>query len=162
MAPAPPRLLAALPPDRICGVPVIAEECLAQVRAQVAARPSTSGHSHQIVSNLARLTGFERWLMAGVRYPSAFAASVLKILYGITAKNEGDKYVGLVDGALFGASQGMRPGRFMVEYLPFLRHIPPWLPGASSQRLFKEWQAAGTLLKEMPFNDAAAALVSTS
>ena len=66
----------------------------------------------------------------------------------------------VLDEAITGATRGLGAGKWLVEYLPFLRHIPPWLPGASSQKLFKEWQDAGARLKDVPYNDAKAALVS--
>ena len=73
-------------------------------------------------------------------------------MYGIQIADEGDEYVGMVEEALDGVAQGGVQGKFLVEYLPFLRHIPPWVPGASAQRLFKKWQAAGDRAKNVPFD----------
>ena len=93
---------------------------------------------------------------------SSFATAMLKVIYGIDTAATGDQYVAVVEEAIEGPAQGMLPGRFLVEYLPILRYIPPWFPGASSQRLFQKWQDAGARLKNMPYNDAKAALVSAS
>ncbi|KAM5536777.1 hypothetical protein V8D89_009495 [Ganoderma adspersum] len=83
-----------------------------------------------------------------------FAAVVLKILYDIDVEDENDAYVEISEEALVGPLEGMVPGRFLVEILPFLRHIPPWVPGATSQRLWAKWMAAGDRLKNVPFEHA--------
>ncbi|KAH9929053.1 cytochrome P450 [Epithele typhae] len=81
-----------------------------------------------------------------------FAATVLKVLYGIEVEaGDPDGYVAAVGAALEGVSQGMVPGRFAVEYLPFLKTAPAWVPGSGEQRMFKKWQAAGDVLKQKPF-----------
>ena len=75
---------------------------------------------------------------------------MFKVTYGIDAEHD-DEYMANVDAALEGPAQGLVPGKFLVEYLPFLKYIPPWVPGASSQKLWAKWQAAAERLKNMPF-----------
>ncbi|PIL29133.1 cytochrome P450 [Ganoderma sinense ZZ0214-1] len=87
-----------------------------------------------------------------------FASSILKVVYDIDVEDEHDAYVELSDHAMEGVKQGMIPGKFLVEWLPFLRHIPPWFPGAKSQRLWAEWMAAGDKLMNVPFEYAKAKL----
>ncbi|PIL29135.1 cytochrome P450 [Ganoderma sinense ZZ0214-1] len=91
-----------------------------------------------------------------------FAAVVLKILYDIDVKDENDAYVEISEVALAGPLEGMVPGKFMVEFFPFLRHIPPWVPGARSQKLWAKWMAAGDRLKNVPFEHAKVKLVCHS
>nr|VWP02389.1 N/A [Ganoderma boninense] len=88
-----------------------------------------------------------------------FASVMLKTAYDIDVKDENDLYVQISEEAATGAVTGLVPGKFPVEYLPFLRHIPPWFPGARSQRLWKKWMAAGERLKNVPFEHAKAKLV---
>ena len=90
---------------------------------------------------------------------SNFAAVVLKILYDIDVEDEDDVYVEISEQALAGAVEGLVPGKFLVEFLPFLRHVPSWLPGATSQRLWEKWMAAGERLKNVPFNHTKTKLV---
>ena len=71
-----------------------------------------------------------------------------------------EDYCTIAEEVLEGASQGLIPGKFLVDVLPFLRYIPTWLPGTSSQKLFAKWQAAADKLKNVPFNNLKAALVS--
>ena len=92
---------------------------------------------------------------------STFAASVLKTMYGIDAAGENDPFIEAVDAGLEGQIQGMVAGKFLVEYLPFLRYIPTWVPGARAQRLFSKWQVAGNRLKELPYDALKASLVSS-
>lgn len=87
---------------------------------------------------------------------------VLKILYDIDVEDENDAYVEISEEALVGPLEGMVPGKFLVEILPFLRHIPPWFPGATSQRLWAKWMAAGDRLKNVPFEHAKVKLVCHS
>ncbi|KAI0697650.1 cytochrome P450 [Cerioporus squamosus] len=80
-----------------------------------------------------------------------FSSAVLKILYDIDAAEDNDPYISNVDAALEGVSQGLVPGKYMVEFLPFLRHVPAWVPGAGFQRQLAKWRAAGVALKNEPF-----------
>ncbi|KAI0767315.1 cytochrome P450 [Fomes fomentarius] len=80
-----------------------------------------------------------------------FSASVLKIFYDIEAEDESDRYVSLIGLALEGPAQGLVPGKFWVEFLPFLKYVPAWVPGAGFQRKFARWRAAGQALKDTPF-----------
>ena len=82
---------------------------------------------------------------------STFVASILRVVYGIDAVGEDDPFLALVDDALDAVSQGMIPGRFLVEYLPFLRSMPPWFPGSGKQACFVRWRNANIALKEAPF-----------
>jgi hypothetical protein len=44
-----------------------------------------------------------------------------------------------------------RPGRFLVEVLPFLRHIPSWMPGAEFKRFATRCAETVNQAKESPF-----------
>ena len=49
-------------------------------------------------------------------------------MYGKRIRNMGDGYIVLSQQAVEGISAVRVPGRFMVEYFPWLRHIPSWMP----------------------------------
>ena len=70
------------------------------------------------------------------------------------------RYIAALDDALEGPVQSLVPGTFMVDFLPFLRYVPAWFPGAASQRLWIEWQAAAKQLKNVTYDEVEAALVS--
>ncbi|KAI0767394.1 cytochrome P450 [Fomes fomentarius] len=83
-----------------------------------------------------------------IRY--SFSATLLKILYDIDVVNEDDHFIQKVEKAMEGASASSVPGAFMVEFLPFLRHVPAFVPRAGFQRRFAEWRAAASDLKNAP------------
>ena len=87
----------------------------------------------------------------------------MKVVYGIEAKEEDDEFVTVAEAAVNAAVEGLEfPGKFFVEYFPFLRHIPAWLPGASSQRLSEMWQAVNEKSVSMPYAYAKENMVSSS
>ncbi|KAH9929109.1 cytochrome P450 [Epithele typhae] len=83
----------------------------------------------------------------------AFTASVLHFVYGIdyASDDAGDKYAAAMETALVSVVEGMIPGRFMVQYLPFLRYAPSWLPGMGWQELLAQWRADNYQALTMPY-----------
>ncbi len=74
----------------------------------------------------------------------------MKLLYDIDIVGEDDKYIALVQTTLEGVVQGLVAGKFLVEFFPFLRHIPAWSPGAGFLNQFHEWKAASDSLRSTP------------
>ncbi|TFK83547.1 cytochrome P450 [Polyporus arcularius HHB13444] len=85
-----------------------------------------------------------------------FATSVLKVVYGIDIAERGDKLIEIIEVAMEGVAEGLTPGAFLVEYLPFLRHVPAWLPGAGFQTRLKRWRDASHAMVDLPFAQAKA------
>lgn len=84
---------------------------------------------------------------------------MLKVVYGIDIAERGDRLVELIDAAMEGVAEGLTPGAFLVEYLPFLRHVPAWIPGAGFQTRLKRWRDASHEMVDMPFEQAKTAMV---
>ena len=83
---------------------------------------------------------------------SAFTAAMLEVLYGIEIDaGDRDGYAGAVAAALEGISEAMVPGRFLVEFLPWLKDAPAWVPGSGRQELFRRTREAGRVLLTKPF-----------
>ncbi|KAI0662177.1 CyP450 monooxygenase [Cubamyces menziesii] len=91
-----------------------------------------------------------------IRY--TFASSVLKAVYGIEVAERGDKIVDTVELAMEGVALGLTPGAFLVEYLPFLRYVPEWLPGAGFQKRLRRWRDASHTMVDLPFEEAKMAM----
>ncbi|KAI0712492.1 cytochrome P450 [Earliella scabrosa] len=89
-----------------------------------------------------------------------FAAGVLKAVYGINIAERGDRLLEVIDAAMEGVAEGLTPGAFLVEYFPFLRHVPAWVPGAGFQRKLKRWRDSSHEMVDMPFAQAKAAMKS--
>ena len=63
---------------------------------------------------------------------------IFSVTYGKKINNMDDEYVIAASKSIEGINQAAIPGRFWVEYLPFLRHIPSWVPGTYSRRFAEE------------------------
>ena len=79
---------------------------------------------------------------------STFAGSVVKILYGIDVAPENDRYVAMLDTVLESAD-AVAPGQCLVEFLPWLRYVPAWVPGAGFRTTFAQWRDMAHGLKDM-------------
>ncbi|KAI1790200.1 O-methylsterigmatocystin oxidoreductase [Ganoderma leucocontextum] len=100
-----------------------------------------------------------RFLLKLLRTPAGFeqhirftfAATVLKISYGIDIEDENNEIVRVIEKAMEGPSQTIVPGKFLVDYVPLLRYVPGWVPGAGFQAQFAEWRDATRKLKDLPY-----------
>ncbi|KAK0235434.1 cytochrome P450 [Armillaria nabsnona] len=61
-------------------------------------------------------------------------AIVLDVAYGWPVTSDDDYFVSLMEEAFSLHRQVARPGRWLVEEIPFLRFIPSWMPGAHFKR----------------------------
>ncbi|TBU45543.1 cytochrome P450 [Dichomitus squalens] len=80
-----------------------------------------------------------------------FAATMLKVAYGIDIDDGDHEIVRVIDEGVEGTAQAFAPGKFLVDHVPWLEHVPAWFPGAGFQRQFATWRAAQTLVKDVPF-----------
>ncbi|KAF9020326.1 cytochrome P450 [Hymenopellis radicata] len=67
------------------------------------------------------------------------AALVLRITYGYEVLHEGDEMVKLVNNAMEELSVASTPGAFLVDFIPMLKSLPDWFPGAGFKRTAKMW-----------------------
>ncbi|KAF8891878.1 cytochrome P450 [Infundibulicybe gibba] len=87
-------------------------------------------------------------------------STVLKIVYGYDIKPENDEYVLLADEAAQGLTQVIAAGTYLVDFIPILKYIPDWFPGANFKRQAKIWGKSAEELKEIPFRDFKQVMVS--
>ena len=81
---------------------------------------------------------------------STFAASVLKIVYGIHAEDVNNRYLKLAEESMDPIANALVPGKFLVEHLPILKHVPSWFPGAGWKGLFIRWRDSRYRAKTLP------------
>ena len=62
------------------------------------------------------------------------AATVARVVYGITLEQVDDEYFQMVKRVTDIAEEISIPGRFLVEAVPVLRYVPSWFPGAGFKR----------------------------
>ncbi|KAI0693294.1 cytochrome P450 [Cerioporus squamosus] len=85
-------------------------------------------------------------LVEHIRY--TFTSSIIKIIYGLDVADKNDQYIAMMEKILEGG-EAFVPGRYYVEFLPFLRHIPGWVPGAGFQKDFAVWRHASEWVRNV-------------
>ncbi|TBU24748.1 cytochrome P450 [Dichomitus squalens] len=93
-------------------------------------------------------------------YKGLSAASILKVVYNIRIEDEKDPLVGMIEAAFEGVNEGVLPGRFLVEFMPFLRYVQPWIPGMQSPKLWEKWQSSARKMANEPYMLTKAQMVS--
>ncbi|KAL1738205.1 cytochrome P450, partial [Schizophyllum fasciatum] len=78
-------------------------------------------------------------------------AIILDITYGHEVAEAGDYYVRLADEALQGVVRAGIFGSFVVDYLPWLKHIPAWIPGAAWKRQAQLWRSKSKEMVSYPY-----------
>ncbi|KAI0650858.1 CyP450 monooxygenase [Trametes meyenii] len=81
-----------------------------------------------------------------------FGASIMGIVYGLEIADDDDKYLVIARKALDVFNDFMVPGRYVVESLHFLRHLPSWFPGAGFKRKAAEGRHVVLALRNVPFD----------
>ncbi|KAF9560814.1 cytochrome P450 [Agrocybe pediades] len=101
------------------------------------------------------------------RSPENFAAHVrqyvgsvvLSAAYGYEVQAENDFYIKLVHKAMQPLLSSVHAGHYLVDFLPLLKHVPSWFPGAGFKRKAKEWAANAHALRDIPFNNVKQSIV---
>ena len=70
----------------------------------------------------------------------AVGVIILRISHGYRPKTENDELVRVADEATDQLNILLSPGLFAVDFLPFLRYIPEWLPGGGFHKVAREWR----------------------
>nr|BED42963.1 cytochrome P450 monooxygenase [Trametes versicolor] len=76
---------------------------------------------------------------------------ILGVAYGIDVQPKNDPYIATAETALHAMSMAGNAGAYVVDYIPFLKHIPSWCPGATFKRQAAEWRKATNAMVEVPF-----------
>ena len=90
---------------------------------------------------------------------STFAATIMKIGYGIVVQESDDPYISIAEEVLNGAAEAGIPGTFLVDMSPFLKYVPSWFPGAGFQKKASRWRELVTTMAEKPFRHVQEQLV---
>ena len=64
----------------------------------------------------------------------------------------GDEYVQLAATAVSSGTLSSLPGKFWIEYLPFLRYLPSWFPGAYFKRFAEDNRPVTLRVLNRPFD----------
>ncbi|KAK7678470.1 hypothetical protein QCA50_018530 [Cerrena zonata] len=101
--------------------------------------------------------GLQRLLISptenvGQNLRQIFTANILKIMYNLDITDLRDEYVVAAQKALEGVSLGSVPGKFWVEFLPILRHIPSWVPGNYAGKMAEHYKPVVEFMRSKPFD----------
>lgn len=93
---------------------------------------------------------------------SLFSATLLKVVYGIDIDDGDHELTQGIRAALEGFAESLVPGKFLVEFIPWLEYVPAWVPGAGFQKQFAIWRGLQQALRIAPFERRNTSLVSAS
>ncbi|KAI0659781.1 O-methylsterigmatocystin oxidoreductase [Cubamyces menziesii] len=79
-------------------------------------------------------------------------------VYGIPSEEVGEHFAHILSEAGVGLSEAFEHGAFIVELLPWLRHVPNWVPGTAWKKRLVRWKAQYSALVETPFQLAQEAM----
>ncbi|KIJ40995.1 hypothetical protein M422DRAFT_172679 [Sphaerobolus stellatus SS14] len=79
------------------------------------------------------------------------ARAIMLIAYGHEVATDDDEYVQVAEAANKTFSDALNPGSFLVDFMPILKQVPYWMPGASFKRKAREWRKLSRDLIERPF-----------
>ncbi|TFY75248.1 hypothetical protein EWM64_g8764 [Hericium alpestre] len=99
--------------------------------------------------SLARLLTAPQDFRAHLR--KGIGAIILMISHGYKVQGDDDEMVRIADSATDQLNEIVSPGRFLVDQLPLLRNVPEWVPGATFQKLAREWRTTLTELTERSY-----------
>ncbi|KAI0642607.1 O-methylsterigmatocystin oxidoreductase [Trametes meyenii] len=89
-----------------------------------------------------------------------FSASIMDVAYGIQVAEHNDPYIQMAEKAAAIFSDIVVPGRYLVEVMPFLKHVPPWFPGAGFKRQATRWGYDVSTLRHAPYDAAMRAIAN--
>lgn len=85
---------------------------------------------------------------------------IFVVTYGKKIETLEHEYVTMAEIALEGLNKSSIPGEHWVEFLPFLRFLPTWLPGTRSRRIAEHYLPFVTKMFDQPYAEIKAAVVS--
>jgi len=91
---------------------------------------------------------------------SVTTGELISLAYGISVEPENDPLVNLAEKAMAASAVAGIPGKFLVDIFPLLKYLPEWIPGASFQRIAREWKELWREFADRPFQMAEESIVS--
>ncbi|KAF7327105.1 Cytochrome P450 [Mycena kentingensis (nom. inval.)] len=79
---------------------------------------------------------------------------VMSVAYGLDVQPQNDPHVALALGFGEVFSRVVTPGRYLVENIPALKHVPAWFPGAGFKRQALAWRGITNDVRKVPFEAA--------
>ncbi|EIW55444.1 cytochrome P450 [Trametes versicolor FP-101664 SS1] len=81
-----------------------------------------------------------------------FAATIMRVAYGIQISERDDEYMKMVEDGLTAINLLLSPGKYLVEQLPILRFLPKWMPGAQFRRDAADAKVVAYEMRDTPWS----------
>ncbi|KAF8910211.1 cytochrome P450 [Gymnopilus junonius] len=84
----------------------------------------------------------------------------ISLAYGLKIRDSNDLFINLAERALQTALEATLPGAFLVDFIPWLKYVPEWMPGAGFQKKARMWKKLQEEMHELPYSEAVKNLAS--
>lgn len=88
--------------------------------------------------------------------------TIMSITYGIDTRENDDPYIKMAEAGVVPLLEAIRPGAFLVDFLPVLKYIPEWLPGAGFKKKARIWRKSAEGMISISFNTTKENIVRSS
>ncbi|KAH8818893.1 cytochrome P450 [Flagelloscypha sp. PMI_526] len=85
---------------------------------------------------------------------SQTGSMILKLTYGITTIRHNDPDLAMAEGVAKITAEGLKLGRWLVDFFPVLKYVPSWIPGAGFQRWAAQSREHVNLFVKKPYDYA--------
>ncbi|KLO17671.1 cytochrome P450 [Schizopora paradoxa] len=79
---------------------------------------------------------------------------IMMSVYGIPVQSREDRYISVAQAVMDAVSDAAKPGAWLVDMFPILKHLPAWFPGAYYKKVAKQWSSDVNELRKAPFGVA--------
>ncbi|KAH7337957.1 cytochrome P450 [Rhizoctonia solani] len=79
------------------------------------------------------------------------ASTILSTVYGYEVTSAGDPLVEIVRVTVDHYCSAAVPGNFLVNVMPWLRHVPDWFPGTGWKQTVKAWRKEKDEMVDVPY-----------
>ena len=91
-----------------------------------------------------------------------YSAIISKVTYDMNVTNMQNTYIQNAQSSMYALSIAQIPGRFWIDFLPFLKYVPPWFPGAHFKKFAERYKPIINRMVDEPFDEVKNDMVSGS
>jgi len=102
--------------------------------------------THQLIGGI--MKNPDDWERQMRRFATAI---VLGIGFGVNIKDDNDSYIQMAIDASYALGHGGAPAGTVVDFFPFLKHLPNWLARSWSLKFARDWKWAIQQIHDVPF-----------
>ncbi|KAI0698606.1 CyP450 monooxygenase [Cytidiella melzeri] len=80
------------------------------------------------------------------------ATTIMDIVYGHRIQDMDDEYIKLIVEAFDVLIETKTTGKYWIDFIPILRYVPPWVPGATATKYGARWHPVIQEMINKPFD----------